>query len=78
MEDLARAMPGFVEIKSFIADDGERVSVVTFESTETQAAWRQHPEHRIAQRRGRDEFYDEYLIQVCRMSSERRFSRRPD
>jgi maleylpyruvate isomerase len=78
MEDLAQAMPGFVEIKTFSADDGERVSVVTFASSEEHAAWRQHPEHRVAQRRGRAEFYDEYVIQVCRVLSERRFSRQRD
>jgi maleylpyruvate isomerase len=78
MERLAQAMPGFVEIKTFSADDGERVSVVTFASAEAHAAWRQHPEHRVAQRRGRAEFYDEYLIQVCRVSYERRFRRAQD
>lgn len=78
MEELARAMPGFVEIKTFSADDGERMSVVTFASSEDHAAWREHPEHRVAQQRGRAEFYDEYLIQVCRVLSERHFSRLPD
>ena len=75
MVELARAMPGFLEIKTFRADDGERVSVVTFASGEAHAAWRDHPEHRVAQRRGRDEFYEEYLIQVCRVTAERRFCR---
>ncbi len=71
-------MPGFVEIKTFSADDGEHVSVVTFASEETQSAWRQHPDHRIAQQQGREDFYDDYLIQVCRVSYERRFTRPVD
>jgi heme-degrading monooxygenase HmoA len=78
MEDLARAMPGFIEIKTFTADDGERVSLVTFASEDEQAAWRRHPEHRSAQQRGRDDFYQEYLIQVCSLSYERRFDRAID
>lgn len=78
MVQLAQAIPGFVEIKTFRADDGERVSLVTFASPEAHATWREHPEHRDVQRRGRDEFYDDYLIQVCRVLSERRFSRRRD
>ena len=73
MEELARAMPGFIDIKTFTAEDGERVSVVMFESPETQAAWRLHPEHREVQRQGRQEFYDSYAIQVCRIVSERSF-----
>ena len=28
--ELARTMPGFVDFKSFEAEDGERVSIVTF------------------------------------------------
>ena len=43
---LARTMPGFVDFKTFAADDGERVSIVTFASMETHRAWRDHPEHR--------------------------------
>jgi len=28
--------------------------------------WRTHPEHVAAQRRGHDEFYESYAIEVCR------------
>ena len=63
--ELARGMPGFVGIKTFTADDGERVSLVEFDTPEAQAAWRDHPEHVRAQARGRAEFYAEYHIQVC-------------
>lgn len=60
----ARAMPGFVDFKTFSAQDGERVSVVTFASRAAHDAWRDDVRHREAQRRGRDEFYEEYSIQV--------------
>jgi hypothetical protein len=36
-------MPGFGEIKAFTADDGERVSLVSFASPEEHAAWRRIP-----------------------------------
>jgi len=65
MESLARSMPGFVDFKSFSAPDGERVSVITFDSIAHQHAWRLHPEHVAAQQRGREDFYDEYEIAVC-------------
>ncbi len=64
MESAARASPGVVDFKSFVAEDGERVSLVTFESLATHQAWRDDPRHRRAQQRGRDEFYLEYSIQV--------------
>jgi heme-degrading monooxygenase HmoA len=64
MSRLARTMPGYVDHKSFTADDGERVTVVTFADAESQAGWRRHVEHRAAQRRGREAFYAEYSLQV--------------
>lgn len=65
MTELASAMPGFVSFKTFSAGDGERVSIIEFESEETAAAWRKHPEHEQAQRRGREAFYRSFSIQVC-------------
>ncbi len=66
MARLAAGMPGLVEFKSFTADDGERVTLVTFRDEDSQAAWRNHPEHRRAQRRGRSDYYAEFSLQVCR------------
>ncbi|MET0421682.1 MAG: antibiotic biosynthesis monooxygenase [Acidimicrobiia bacterium] len=74
MERRARAMPGFIDLKSFIAADGERVSVITFESRSAHDAWRDDPEHRAAQQRGADEWYESYAIQVCELVDERAFS----
>ena len=73
MLELARAMPGFVDFKTFEADDGERVSVITFASLEDQRAWRDHPEHRAAQQLGRERFYASYAISVSQVVSETRF-----
>lgn len=74
MHELASAMPGFVSFKTFTAADGERVSLVEFESWETHEAWRNHPEHRLAQQLGREKFYAEFRIQVCLV--ERDYERR--
>ena len=73
MLELARSMPGFREFKRFTADDGERVSIIVFDSLETQEAWRDNAEHRAAQQRGRTSFYESYRIQVCEVLRERAF-----
>jgi heme-degrading monooxygenase HmoA len=65
MAELAASQPGFVSLKTYEAADGERVSLVEFESDDHARAWRDHPEHREAQRRGRSELYDWYRLQVC-------------
>ena len=62
---LAHTMPGLVDVKSFRADDGERVTLVTFADAQAQRAWREYPDHRLAQQSGRERFYAEYSIQVC-------------
>lgn len=75
MAALAEWMPGFVERKSFTADDGERVTLVTFATRGHQQAWRNHPEHRAAQRVGLERLYSEYRIQVCAVIDERTYTR---
>ena len=64
MRTAARAQPGFVDFATFEAADGERVSIITFATPEAHIAWRDDPAHRAAQRRGREELYDTYSIQV--------------
>lgn len=64
MERRARSMPGFVEFKTFTAPDGERASIIVFDTWEHHDAWRDDPEHRAAQRRGREALYAEYSISV--------------
>jgi heme-degrading monooxygenase HmoA len=72
---LARSMPGYVEHKIFTADDGERVTLVTFADAASHRAWREHPEHRAAQRRGIDRYYETYSIQVGTTSYASAFAR---
>jgi heme-degrading monooxygenase HmoA len=62
---LAKTMPGYISHKGFTAEDGERVTIVEFESEEAQRAWRLQPEHAVAQKKGRQEFYSEYRLQIC-------------
>jgi heme-degrading monooxygenase HmoA len=73
MYEIASSMPGYVSYKEFSAEDGEAVSIVEFESLETLAAWREHPEHKEAQQRGRAEFFSKYHIQVCTPVRDYRF-----
>ena len=70
MSELAKSMPGYVSHKTFAAEDGERVTIVEFESEEAQRAWRMHPEHIEAQKKGRQEFYSEFRLQICSVQRE--------
>lgn len=73
IRELALSMPGLVDVKSFVADDGERVTIATFADEDSQRAWREHAEHRAAQHAGRDRFYAQYSLQVCETVRARSF-----
>ncbi len=75
MSELARSMPGYVEHKIFVAPDGERVTLVTFADRESHNAWRDHPDHRAAQRAGITTYYDAYSISVGEVDYASYFSR---
>jgi heme-degrading monooxygenase HmoA len=66
-------MPGYRSHKVFIAEDGERVTLVEFEDEQSQNTWSTNFEHVAAKKRGREAFYAEYTLQVCRVVRESRF-----
>ena len=71
---LAESQPGFKAHKLFVAEDGERVTLVEFESMEAQRAWSLSREHVEAKLAGRSRFYSEYKIQICTVARESNFS----
>ena len=58
-------MPGFTGIEGYGGEDGSELAVAQFESTEALEEWRDHPEHVLAQQRGRDEFFASYQITIA-------------
>ena len=75
MESLARTMPGFIDVKAYLAEDGERLTVVRWENEETLRQWREQERHRVAQRTGRERWYQYYKMEVAEVLRERAFER---
>jgi heme-degrading monooxygenase HmoA len=75
MENLARRMPGFVDVKSYLAEDGERLTVVRWQDHETMRQWREHARHAMAQRAGRERWYAWYKMDVAEVVRETSFER---
>ena len=71
MEKIARTMPGYISHKGFVADDGERVTIVEFETEEALHQWRIDPEHAKPKRRGVEAFFSEFKFQICSVIRER-------
>ena len=72
---LAQQMPGFLSYRTYTSEQGERASLIEFESAEHLRAWRTHPEHAEAMRIGRERFYSEYSLLVADPVRESRFER---
>jgi heme-degrading monooxygenase HmoA len=75
MSELARTMPGYQSHKVFVAEDGERVTIVEFETEAGQREWATNLEHVAAKKLGRESFYSEYSLQVCNVTRDTRFRR---
>lgn len=75
MYELAQGMPGFVSSKDFLADDGERLALIEWDSHESLAVWRTHAEHAQAQAQGREDYFESYELQICDVVRTSRFDR---
>jgi heme-degrading monooxygenase HmoA len=71
MSELARAVPGYISHKGFTAEDGERVTIVEFETEEALQQWRVDSEHAKAKRRGIESFFSDYKYQICNVIRDR-------
>ncbi|MCX6433289.1 MAG: antibiotic biosynthesis monooxygenase [Actinobacteria bacterium] len=71
METLARQQPGFLDMVS-VRDPVTRlgITVAYFSDEQSVLAWRAHPEHAEAQRRGIADFYEEYHVSVAHVDRE--------
>jgi heme-degrading monooxygenase HmoA/ketosteroid isomerase-like protein len=65
VHERAITMKGFLSTKDFAAEDGERITIVEFDSAENLAIWRDDGPHREAQALGRARYYSQYNIQIC-------------
>lgn len=75
MERLAATQPGYLGIDSARTPDGLGITVSYWRDLEAIAQWRDHARHRIAQKLGRDEFYELFTLRVARVESGRTWRR---
>ena len=65
LDKLVRDQPGFIDVKSFTAADGERLTLVWWKDRETLLQWRNLPRPREAQQTGRARWYEYYKMEVA-------------
>ncbi|EGD60071.1 hypothetical protein Y88_1945 [Novosphingobium nitrogenifigens DSM 19370] len=62
MDELARAQPGFLSFKSYVADDGEVIALSEWADEAAALAWRRVAEHAEVQAKGRRDYYESYTL----------------
>ncbi len=72
---LVRQNPGFIDVKSYRAEDGERLTVVWWRDEESLRAWRELERHREAQNKGRQRWYEYYKVEVTSLVRASNFQR---
>jgi heme-degrading monooxygenase HmoA len=73
MIELAAQQPGFLGVESARGDDGLGITVSYWESEEAIANWRRHAEHQLAQARGREQWYEQFVTRVAKVERSREF-----
>jgi heme-degrading monooxygenase HmoA len=74
---LVRENPGFVDVRHYTADDGERLTVAWFKDKDSLRQWRTLPRHREAQSAGRQKWYEYYKMEVATVERVSEFERTP-
>ncbi|WP_290058691.1 antibiotic biosynthesis monooxygenase family protein [Amycolatopsis solani] len=75
MAELGRAQPGYLGRESKTGPDGRDLTVLYYRDAAAITAWQQHPEHLEAQRRGREQWYADYHIEVAKVERAYGFTR---
>jgi heme-degrading monooxygenase HmoA len=75
MEELARQQPGFLGLESARGPDGVGITISYWASLEAVAAWGRNTEHLLAQKFGREKWYEWFTLRVCRVEQVREFTR---
>lgn len=68
MVELAKQQPGFKGIESARNDLG--ITVSYWDSLEAIKQWKQHADHKIAQRKGIKNWYAYYNVKICKVERE--------
>lgn len=71
MMELASRQPGYLGVEH--ARDTTGITVSYWESLEAIAAWKAQADHQIAQKMGREQWYSQYTVRICRVEREYHF-----
>lgn len=68
MVRLAEQQPGFLGVESARSEIG--ITVSYWKDMESIIAWKKNSAHLVAQKKGREEWYQNYHVRICRVERE--------
>ncbi len=71
----AKTLPGFVDLAAYRQKDGEELLVIRWQGMETLKAWTEDTRHVIAQRLGRERWYEYFKVEVAEIARSYAFER---
>lgn len=72
---LASTQPGFIGVESLRDENGFGITISYWESLEAIKNWKENPYHLVAQERGKKEWYQRYVIRVCKVERDYYFQK---
>ncbi|MFA6544504.1 MAG: antibiotic biosynthesis monooxygenase [Limisphaerales bacterium] len=72
MVQLAAQQPGFLGVESVRGADGTGITVSYWDSESAIAGWKQHTEHQVAQRLGREVWYADFALRIAKVERDSR------
>jgi heme-degrading monooxygenase HmoA len=78
LEDLVKDVPGYLGMDHAQTPGGLGITVSYFRDADALTQWRTNAEHRVAQKRGRAQWYQDYTLHVARVERSHGFTRADD
>jgi heme-degrading monooxygenase HmoA len=75
MMELAARQPGFLGIEHAGGDGAPGITVSYWKDLASIAAWKAQADHRIAQQRGRAEWYSSFRLRIAKVERQTSFDR---
>ncbi|RAL24490.1 antibiotic biosynthesis monooxygenase family protein [Thermoflavimicrobium daqui] len=65
--ELLKDQPGYLGVESVRNQDGLGITISYWETLESIQKWKQHPLHLKAQQLGKDVWYSNYRVKICKV-----------
>ena len=72
MEELSKEIDGYLGIESARTEIG--ITVSYWSSLESIKTWKHQTEHRMAQKKGREQWYSAFKVRICKVERDYEFS----